>query len=101
MEVQKQQDYKEYPFYIKATVILLGLIAACYVLYLLQAILVPFAFACLIAILINPLSRKLERRIPRGIAILCSLMLVIAAVAALMYFLSREIAIFSEAIPAL
>jgi predicted PurR-regulated permease PerM len=101
MEVSKPEEYKQYPFYIKASVILIGLIAACYILYLLQAILVPFAFACLIAILINPLSNRLARKIPRGLAILCSLVLTILVVSGLMYFLSRQIAVFSEAIPAL
>ena len=102
METQKPtEDNFTYPFYIKATVILVGLICTFYILHLLTAILVPFAFACLIAILINPLSNRLQRKVPRGIAIFCSILLVLIAACGLIYFLSRQISVFSESMPAL
>ncbi len=102
METQKtaREDFT-YPFYIKATVILVGLICTFYILHLLTAILVPFAFACLIAILINPLSNRLQRKVPRGFAIFCSILLVLIAACGLIYFLSRQISVFSESMPAL
>ena len=44
---------KEYPFYIKVPVILLGLVISVFILSVLRDILVPLAFAALIAILLN------------------------------------------------
>lgn len=102
METQKPTEtYYTYPFYIKATVILIGLICTFYILNLLQAILVPFAFACVIAILVNPLSSRMERELPRGIAVSCSILLVLILVCAIIYFLSRQIAVLTETMPAL
>jgi len=44
---------KEYPFYVRATVILVGLYYLASILNLLGGILVPFAFAILFSILLN------------------------------------------------
>lgn len=92
---------RQYPFYLKATVILIGLISLFFILNLLQTILVPFTFACIIAILINPLSKLMERKMPRSIAIFCAILIALAAVCGIIYFLSRQISTFSEAMPAL
>ena len=79
---------KEFPFYIKVPIILLGLVISVYILLVLRDILVPLAFAALIAILLNPLSNRLERKLPKVIAIILSMTIAIAMVTALMYFLS-------------
>ena len=69
---------KEYPFYLKATVILFGLILSVYILQQLGDILVPLAFAALIAILLNPLCNRLQAlKIPRIAAILISIFIAI------------------------
>jgi predicted PurR-regulated permease PerM len=94
-------EVRRYPFFIKACVILLGLFLLFYVLHLLGSVLVPFAFACLIAILLNPLSNRLQRKLPRGVAIFCSILIVLVLVSGLLYFLSKQIFTFSEALPAL
>jgi AI-2 transport protein TqsA len=87
---------KEYPFYIKVPVILLGLVISVYILLVLRDILVPLAFASLIAILLNPLSNRLERKLPKVIAILLSMVIAILTVTALMYFLSSQVAHFFD-----
>jgi predicted PurR-regulated permease PerM len=89
------------PFYQKATIIIFGLVLFFYALYVLGDILVPFSLACLIAVLLNPLCNRLERHIPRGVAIFTIVILAIVVVAAIVYFLSHEIAAFSELLPAL
>lgn len=50
---------KTYPFYIKATVVLFGLVLFFYILMLLRYVLVPLCFAALIAILLNPLINRM------------------------------------------
>jgi len=93
---------KEYPFYLKATVILFGLILLVYVFSALGEILVPLAFAAFLAVLLNPLVNTLmSRKVPKALAIILSLFLAVAFLTGLFYFLSTQIAQFSESFPLL
>ncbi|PWS33875.1 AI-2E family transporter [Pedobacter paludis] len=92
---------KKYPFYIKAPVILLGLVITVFMLSVLRDILVPLAFAALIAILLNPLSNRLERKIPKIISIIISMLIALLIVMGLMYFLSSQIAHFFDNVDAM
>ncbi|WP_316799524.1 AI-2E family transporter [Pedobacter frigidisoli] len=92
---------KSYPFYIKAPVILLGLVISVYILSVLRDVLVPLAFSALIAILLNPLSVRLERRMPRALAIGLSMLIALAVLMGLMYFLSSQIAHFFDNLDAM
>ncbi len=93
---------KKYPFYFRATVTLFGVIIFCYILYILRAILVPLAFAGMIAILLNPLVTWLrKKRIPQIAAILIALLLAIVLVAGVMAFISSQIVKFSDNWPIL
>ncbi|MBC7552373.1 MAG: AI-2E family transporter [Taibaiella sp.] len=92
---------KDGPFYFKATIILFGLILFFYTLNVLEEILVPVAFALLISILLNPLNNRLESKLPKTLSILITLTLMISVVGGIFYFLSTQIATFSESIPAL
>lgn len=93
---------KQYPFYFKATVILFGLILFVYAIFTLQGILVPLAFALLIAILLNPLcNRFIKMKLPRVIAILVTILLAFLFVAGIFYFLSSQIDNFGENLPVL
>lgn len=93
---------KEYPFYLKSTIILFGLILVVYVFAQLADILVPLAFAAFLAILLNPLSNRLENwGIPKMLSILLAILIAAMAVAGVLYFLSTQIAQFSESLPML
>jgi predicted PurR-regulated permease PerM len=92
---------KEYPFYLKATVILFGLILTVYMLLALEDILVPFAFAILIAILLNPLCTRLQRGMPKVLAIIITLLIAIIVLGCIFYLLTTQVAQFGEALPAL
>ncbi|MGY4385932.1 AI-2 transport protein TqsA [Pedobacter sp. UYP24] len=92
---------KEYPFYIKVPVILLGLVISVFILYVLKDILVPLAFACLIATLLNPLSNRLERKMPKILAIIISLLLAIIILIGVFYFLSTQVAHFFDDLDAI
>ena len=95
------KETREYPFYVKATVILFGLILFFFALKVLGDILMPVAMACLLAILLNPLNNRLERKLPRGVAIFISVFIAVGIGSLVMYFLSTQIASFSQTIPAL
>lgn len=92
---------KEYPFYLKAPVILVGLFFFFYILYILAAVLIPLSFAALIAILLNPLFTRLSRRLPRWLALVFTLLIAIGVVAGLFYFLSSQIGVFVKSLPAI
>jgi predicted PurR-regulated permease PerM len=91
---------KEYPFYLKSTIILFGLILVVYVFAQLADILVPLAFAAFLAILLNPLSNRFENwGVPKIFSILLSIFIAAITVAGILYFLSTQIAQFSESLP--
>lgn len=93
---------KDYPFYLKSTVILFGLILLMYVFVQLTDILVPLAFAGFLAILLNPLSTWLQRLgLPKVLAIILSMLVLILGVLAVFYFLSTQIIQFGESLPML
>lgn len=93
---------KQYPFYLKATVILFGLILSVYILSALGDILVPLAFALLIAMLLNPLCNWLQRhKIPKVAAILISLLAALIFIGGIMYFMSSQIIAFSSSVSAI
>src|SRR5258708_4775408 len=82
---------KKYPFYLRATVILFGLILCSYALSNLRDILVPFSFALFLAILINPLvNRLMGWKIPRVPAIAIALLAAIFVIVAVWYFLATQ-----------
>jgi predicted PurR-regulated permease PerM len=91
---------KKYPFYLKATVILFGMVLLSYILLNLRDILVPLAFALLLAILLNPLSIFLEKhRFPQVMAISISIIVAMFLIAGITYFLFIEIKSFSTEWP--
>jgi len=88
-----------YPFYIKAPLILLGLVLTAYILSATADIFIPVAFAMLIAILLNPLYVRMEKRIAKVPAILLSILVAILFLIGLFYFLSTQIAGFVDKVP--
>ena len=92
---------REYPFYMKAPVILLGIVITVFILNVLQDVLVPLAFAGLIAILLNPLSNRLGIYLPRVISIAAALLIALLTIMVLMYFLSSQVAHFFDDLDAI
>src|SRR4029078_7698 len=93
---------KKYPFYFRSTITLFGIILFVYILFVLKGILVPLAFALMIAILLNPFVNKLrQRKVPKIAAIMIALLLTMLFVAGLMVFISSQIVKFSDNMPVL
>lgn len=99
--MEQRPNTEPYPFYIKATAVLLGLVLAVFILYVLSSVFVPLAFAVLFAILLNRLYVLLDRVMPKVPAILLTLLLAIAVLVLLFYFLSTQIAGFVDSLPLL
>lgn len=95
-----QTTSTELPFYLKASVILLGLALLFYILFLLKDILVPICFAALLGILLNPIVNKLMCwKIPKVAGILLAILLAIMVAAGIIIFISAQLASFSELAP--
>lgn len=100
--VKSTMRAKEYPFYLKSTVILFGLILLTYILLNLRDILTPFAFALVISILLNPLVNKFQKKkIPKIASIILTMLIAIILVLAVIYFLSSQMAQLGESFPML
>ena len=91
---------KKHPFYFKSTVILFGLVLFVYILFNLGDVLVPLAFALLLAILLNPLTILLEKwRVPKVVAIIIAILLGILLIAGVAWLLYMEVSSFSDQLP--
>lgn len=91
-----------FPFYIKAPMVLIGLYLFFNILDLLQEIIVPFAFAGLIAVLLNPVYNRFQRwKFNKIAAIVLTIFIAILVVAGVMFFLSSQIVQFGDMVPQL
>src|SRR4249920_3027924 len=94
--------FKKYPFYLKSTVVLLGLVLFVFILSTMKEILVPFSFGLMLAILLNPAVNKFQHwKLPRILSISLALLIAILFLGAIGYFLSTQIAGFADQLPEL
>lgn len=87
---------KQIPGYLKAIFILIGLIAFFYALNVASSILIPLAVSLILAILILPIVKRLEKKFSRFISALLGVTIIILALGLLIYFFSMEIKNISE-----
>jgi len=88
------------PVYAKLTLIIIGLLAFFYVLYIGQDIIVPLIYATVFAILLNPAVNYLSGKgVGRVLSIFLVLTMAFLLTAGLIYFLSAQLSIFSETFP--
>jgi predicted PurR-regulated permease PerM len=81
------------PFYTRLAMVLVSLIALFYIAVLGKSILAPLVFALLFAVLLLPLANFLEHklRFPRSIASLLSVVMLVVALAAVLYVVGAQI----------
>jgi predicted PurR-regulated permease PerM len=92
----------KYPFYIRATVILFGLVLFSFAMANLRGILIPFSFALFLAVLLNPLMERLIKwKTPKVAAIGVSLVVAILVIGVIWYFLANQIMQFTDQLPLL
>ena len=88
------------PFYFRFSLILLMLTIIALALYFGRDIIIPFAFATLLAVLLIPINTYLEKRnVPRPTAIMISLVISFLFIFGIIYFLSIQILAFLDDIP--
>ncbi|HWK04498.1 MAG TPA: AI-2E family transporter [Puia sp.] len=86
------------PFYTRLAMVLISLIALFYIAILGKSILAPLVFALLFAVLLLPLAGFLEKRLrfPRSLAALLSVLLLVLALAALLYLVGSQISSLAD-----
>jgi AI-2 transport protein TqsA len=90
----------QFPLYIKAPLILLGLALLVFTLHIASEIIFPLFFAAIFAIMLHPVEQwLLRKRVPQLLAITLTVVLGVAAVLGLVYFISMEAAQLSDQMP--
>ncbi len=93
---------RQSPFHLRLSLTLISLTIICYAVFIGQDIIVPLAFAILLAILLLPFTNFLERKkMPRAIAIMTGIILAVLFIAGIVYFLSSQISGFVQDLPSI
>lgn len=88
------------PRYVKVVFALLGVFMLFHVLIIGANILIPLAASFLLALLLYPVSKKLEKwRFPRGLAILVSMLALLILLAVVLFFITNEFMGFRDELP--
>lgn len=85
------------PWYLKTTIILLGITLLIYGMIVAKPVLVPFLFAVFFAILVSPFCGWMERKkIPRPIAAFLSILSGLAIIVGIGFFFSMQVSSFVD-----
>ena len=88
------------PFYVKASLFLIGIFALIAMLYIAQGIIVPFVFSIIMAIVLHPVVNFLvDKKINRVIAIIITMILTLLVIAIFGVFLVSQAIRLSETWP--
>jgi predicted PurR-regulated permease PerM len=92
----------KFPFYARLIIILIGGVFFVYAMYVGQQIIVPFLYATIIAVLLNPIVNFLVRKkVKRIIAIAISVLVAILFTVGLIYLISSQLKMFQATFPKL
>jgi predicted PurR-regulated permease PerM len=98
--IKKIQD--QGPFYLKASVMLLGLVTFFFVIYIAQNIILPIVFSVLVAILLDSVVGFLTRKgMNRILSIILVLLAAVLLIAGLILFITFQMNAFSDDLPGL
>ena len=90
----------EFPGYFRYTITLLGAILTIYAMIIAKGILIPLSLALVFALLLYPLSERLERvLVPRSIASVICILLLIGSVLAIGYMFGLQLESISTELP--
>ena len=93
------QTVKSFSFLVKMFLVLFCLLASGFIIWIGQDIIVPIAFATLLAILLLPFNNFLEKKLSRVWAISMSLTISLVVLVGFIYFLSVHLSSFVDDLP--
>ncbi|MDQ6844438.1 MAG: AI-2E family transporter [Bacteroidota bacterium] len=90
------------PFYVKLGFKFLVIFFICFFVYAAQNILIPFAFAILLSVVLLPIVQLLERKnFSKVLSIAIAIIFALSVIAGVIYFLSSQITSFIRDIPSI
>lgn len=94
------ENVTKVPFYAKISLIVIGMLATLYLLYLGEEVIVPLIFALFISILLNPVVNFLIRRkVPKLIAISLGLLIALIFIGGLITVVSVQFSMVAKTYP--
>lgn len=88
------------PFYVKSSIIVIGLFVFVYILYLTQSIIVPIIYSTIIAIVLNPMVNFFtNRKVNEVLAVSITLTIAIVITLLIISFLSIQMMQFTDSLP--
>lgn len=100
MQHHKVKSEKKHPYWLKSTLILVGLSLLIVTLVYGKFILMPLAFSAFFAMLLNPLVKVFEKaKLGRAFSIILTLLVVVIVFAGVLSLISAQFIQFSERIP--
>ncbi len=88
------------PFHTRLAYILISVVIIIYGMYLLRDLLIPLTFSGIFALLLLPVTQKLESfRFPRWLAITLVILISLSFLAAFFYFIYEQISDLKEILP--
>jgi predicted PurR-regulated permease PerM len=99
--IERTNVFRQYPL-VRFTLLLLFVFLLLSGLHFARSFLIPFSLAALLAMLMLPLCRRLERwKVPRGLAIGICLLIILLTFAGMMILLSTQVISFAHELPSL
>jgi predicted PurR-regulated permease PerM len=90
----------KFPFYAKLAFVLISITIIMGMIYIAQSIILPFAFAVILTILLDPVNQFLQRKkLPSLLAITITVVCAIVIVGLLFYFITTQLSLISAAFP--
>lgn len=90
----------EHPLYVKIAYFVVAAIGVGYILYIGSSVILPVLFSILFAILLNPIVNFLHhKRVPRVLAIILSIIVSMALIGGLIFFIVSQVSLLSNMLP--
>ena len=90
----------KFPLYVKAPLVMLGLALVVFTLHIAADLIFPLFFAAIFAVMLHPVEQwLLRRKVPPLLAIALTVVLGVAALLALLYFVYSEVVQLSSQLP--
>ncbi|MFL5740951.1 MAG: AI-2E family transporter [Flavisolibacter sp.] len=97
--MEKNTRNSKLAFYARIGLVLHAFLLSLLILYLGKVLFIPLFFALLVAILLYPLTRVLERKIKKNLASILPVLLFLVFIGSIIFFFTRELGLFLKDLP--
>src|SRR6478609_2339059 len=97
--MDKNTKNSKLAFYARVGLVLHAFLLTLLILYLGKVLFIPLFFALLVAILLYPLTRILEKKIKKSLAAILPVVLFLVFIISIIFFFTRELGLFLKDLP--